>query len=285
VVSGASDRAVFDAADEGIADVAVENYATKATGEFSKEGEKGWFWICAANRLISSNAATILFEGTARAFADTVRLPPGIVLAGVPKVVRVFDPAKIGGMPAPLPNDHSLHTKFRIRGQTGRNLTIAPHDFHEVDNPDNSFLQADLSHYGFGPNAKIRIQVLSAGDEALVRGGTSPGGVEVGGKHYFGGKLIVFTRNLAPPDRLITMCHELCHAFDNAHMCGNWDWINQASLTSCCMNYWFYFILNDAAPRHPTAWTQNRCSASMCGPHIRHIRDYHLEKNPGLGWG
>ena len=161
---------------------------------------------------------------------------------------------------------------------------ITPHDFHKVDNPDVSFLDADLSHYGFATGATIRIQVLSKGDEALVRGGTSPGGVDVGGKHFFGGKLIVFTKNLPVADRLITMCHELCHAFDNAHKCGNWDWIQQAPLTSCCMNYWFAFVLDDSAVRKPMPWTQNRCSATMCGPHILNIRDYHLEKNPGLGW-
>jgi hypothetical protein len=153
-----------------------------------------------------------------------------------------------------------------------------------VDNPDVSFLDAGLSHYGFPAGAKIPIQVLSLGDEALVLGGVSPGGVEVLGKHYFGGKLLVFTKSLPVPDRLSTMCHELCHAFDNAHKCGNWDWINQATLTSCCMNYWFQFVLNDASPRKPIRWTQNRSSADMCGPHIVRIRDYHLEKNPGLGW-
>jgi hypothetical protein len=289
VVIGASDRAVFDSADQVVADAAVDKYAQKPSpgnpgGEFWKEGEKGWFWICAASRLISAKSATILFEGDAKAFGDKVRLPVGTSLADVPAIVRVFNPAKIVGKAPPLPNDHDLHSKFGVAARAGRDLTITPHDFHKVDNPDVSFLDADLSHYGFATGATIRIQVLSKGDEALVRGGTSPGGVDVGGKHFFGGKLIVFTKNLPVADRLITMCHELCHAFDNAHKCGNWDWIQQATLTSCCMNYWFAFVLDDSAVRKPMPWTQNRCSATMCGPHIVNIRDYHLEKNPGLGW-
>jgi hypothetical protein len=50
------------------------------------------------------------------------------------------------------------------------------------------------------------------------------------------------------------------------------------------MNYWFQFILDDGAPRTPIPWTQNRLSADLCAPHVRRMRDYHLEGNPGLGW-
>ena len=286
VVTGPADKAEFGLIDDAATNNALEDYATKAKGVFTMEKEKGWFFICAANRYIPSNPASILYEGEARAFGDKVRLPAAALpLPGRPAIVRVFNRPKIAGKLPPLPNDHSLHTKFRTSGLAGRDLLLHPHDFHLVDNPDASFLDADLSHYGFAAGAKIPVQVLSAGDEALVLGGISPGGVDVGPKHYFGGKLLVFTKNLPVAERLTTLCHELCHAFDNAHMCGNWDWINQVDLTSCCMNYWFYFILDDSAPRHPIKWTQNRQSATMCGPHIVHIRDYHLESNPGLGWG
>jgi len=127
------------------------------------------------------------------------------------------------------------------------------------------------------------VQVLSAGEDALVVAGISPGGTSVGGKHYFGGRLIVFTKTQSG-DVIVTLCHELCHAFDNAHKCGNWDYRQQANRTSCCMNYWFQFVLDDAAPRAPIRWTQNRQSADLCGEHIVRIRDYHLEDNPGLGW-
>lgn len=67
--------------------------------------------------------------------------------------------------------------------------------------------------------------------------------------------------------------------------CGDWDWVNQVDRTSCCMCYWFQFVLDDGAPRKPIPWTQNRTKPNLCAMHIRRMRDYHLEVNLGLGWG
>jgi len=117
-----------------------------------------------------------------------------------------------------------------------------------------------------------------------VTAGISPGGRTVGGKTFFGGRLIVFTRSMDAADYIRVLCHELCHAFDNAHKCGSWDWRLQPDRTSCCMNYWFQFVLDDGTPRKPISWTQNRTSADLCGPHLRRMRDYHLQDNPGLAW-
>ncbi|MEZ0469752.1 hypothetical protein [Luteimonas salinilitoris] len=283
VVTGPSDMAAMGSND-GLAFAACEDYCTSVSGEFTHEGQGGWFFMVAANRFVPARTATILYEGNAEARGDRVRLPIGTTLAGAPKVVRVFNAARIAGMSPPKPNDFGIHIKFSVSARSGRDVIINPHDFHEVDDPDNSFLDANLSHYGFPAGATIPIQVLGAGDDALVTAGISPGGASVGGKHYFGGRLMVFTQNLTGSSVLVTLCHELCHAFDNAHKCGNWDWESKAGRTSCCMNYWFQFVLNDASPRAPIAWTQNKQSANMCGPHIISIRDYHLEDNPGLGW-
>jgi hypothetical protein len=262
-----------------------DNYTTAPPGgEFHHEHQGGWFFLVAAHRLMPAAVATILYEGDAQAFGNTVRLPAGTVLAGVPKVVRVFNAASIGGMAAPKPNDYNLHIKFSVKGTRRSDLVISSHDFHLVDDPDHSFLDANLTSYGFTSGSTIPIQVLSAGDDALVTAGISPGGVQVGSKHYFGGKLIVFTANLAEPQVIQTLCHELGHAFDNAHKCGNWDWEDKANRTCCCMNYWFQFVLDNASPRVPIRWSQNRPSANMCGPHLVSLRDYHLEDNPGLGW-
>lgn len=290
VVTGAHDMAAMGPNDSDARD-AVDRYVTSPpAGEFSKAGEKGWFFIVAANRMVPAHAATILYEGNAQAFGNRIRLPAGTRLAQTPAVVRVFNSAAIVGMSPPKPNDHALHIKFVAGRPRGQDVPLERHDFHAVDDPVNSFLDADLSHYGFAAGATIPIQVLSFGDDALVTGGISPGGVtqrDASGRdhHFFGGRLLVFTQSLTGPDVLVTLCHELCHAFDNAHKCGNWDWKDQANRTSCCMNYWFQFVLDDATPRAPIRWTQNRCSPEMCGPHLRHIRDYHLEDNPGLGWG
>ncbi len=283
IVSGASDKAEMGINDV-LAYAACENFCTSASGEFTHEGDGGWFFMAAANRFLPSRTASILYEGNAKAYGDRVQLPGSTALPATPKVVRVFNSALITGMAAPKPNNYDIHIKFRVTGRTGRYLSIAPHDFHQVNDADNSFLDADLSHYGFAAGATIPVQVLSAGDEALVTAGISPGGVDVGGKHYFGGKLIVFTQTTTGSSVIITLCHELCHAFDNAHKCGNWDWEQKTARTSCCMNYWFQFVLDQSTPRTPIAWTQNRQSADMCGEHIVSIRDYHLEDNPGLGW-
>lgn len=281
VVTGASDMPAMGTTD-AVAYAACDAYATKAGGEFSMEGQKGWFFIAAANAMLPAKATRVLYEGKAVARGDRIRLPAAVTLAGTPAVVRVFNPAKIVGIAAPKPNDYSLHIKFPVISRVGRDLVLLTHDFHEVDNPDVSFLDADLTDYGMVPGSSIDVQVMSEGDEALITGGISPGGVDIGGKHYFGGRLLVFTRNKS--DNIGTLCHELCHAFDNAHKCGNWDWINQPHRTSCCMCYWFQFVLDDASPRKPIPWTQNRASAELCAHHVRRMRDYHLEDNPGLGW-
>lgn len=284
-VSGKSDMA-FMGRDDDKADEACAQYASKGKGEFTMEGQPGWFFIAAARRMLPAAKGRVLYEGEAEALDDKIKLPPTTRFNGSPVVVRVFNPTAVTGLAKPWPNDHAIHIKFLLdKFVPGFPLKLVKHDFHQPDDPDNSFLDADLGTYGITKGSKIQIQLLSHGDDAYVTAGISPGGKDVGSKHYFGGKLLVFTEVITGPDVISTLCHELCHAFDNAHKCGNWDWINQASRTSCCMNYWFQFVLDDQSPRAPISWTQNRCSAELCGPHLRRIRDYHLEDNPGLGWG
>jgi hypothetical protein len=282
VLIGAGDKP-FMATTDAAAERASIDLASKASGEFTMEGEKGWFFICAANLFLPATTATILYEGNAKAFGNRVRLPPGTVLAQTPVVVRIFNSALIGGLTRPKPNDHALHIKFSTPSRAGNDLILESHEYFLPEDPHHSFLDADLSHYGFASGETIPIQVLSAGDDALVTDGISP--PSIGGTGGFSGRLIVFTKSDKPDELLGTMCHELCHAFDNAHLCGNWDWIDQASRTSCCMNYWFHFVLDDASPRVPIRWTQGKTLNDLCGPHLRRIRDYHLEDNVDLGWG
>jgi hypothetical protein len=283
VVHGASNKAHMGATDAA-ADRACDKYASRAHGEFTKEGTGGWFFIVAARHFRAARTAAVMYEGLAAARGGAVRLPAGTVLSRAPAIVRVFNPAAMVGVTSPWPNDRDRHIKFRVRARAGDDLLIQKHDFHLPDDPDNAFLMADLSDYGFSVGASIQVQVLSDGDAALVVAGISPGGANIGPKHYFGGRLLVFTRVMTAPEFIGTLCHELCHAFDNAHKCGNWDWKAGGTRKSCCMNYWFQFVLDNATPRTPTRWTQNRQSADLCAPHIRRMRDYHLEENPGLGW-
>jgi hypothetical protein len=280
-LAGPADRAEMGANDLA-ASTACDTFATAAGGEFSREGQGGWFFMAAANGFVPSVTANILYEGNATAHGNRVRLPAGTTLAATPAVVRVFNAPAVAGMAPPKPNNFDLHIKFSISARAGRDLFLNPHDFHQVDDPNNSFLDADLSHYGFANGQTIPVQVMSEGDEALVVAGISPGGVTVGGRHFFGGRVIVFTTHAS--DLLSTLNHELGHAFDNAHKCGNWDYRNINPRESCCMNYWFQFVLDNAAPRAAIPWTQNRCSEDFCAQHIASIRDGHLEDNPGLGW-
>lgn len=282
-VTGASDLPQMGK-DDNAAGTMCDDYATKAKGEFTMEGKPGWFFIVAARRFLPSTKTKILYEGPAEVQSGNVRLPKGTTLASTPVVVRVFEPAKIVGAKKPKPNDHNTHIKFSIKKKTGLDLILVAHDFHEVDNPDVSFLDATLKEYGFADGTAIEVQVLTDGDDSLITAGISPGGADIGGKHFFGGRLLIFTESTGASEYLTVLCHELCHAFDNAHKCGNWDWKLQPNRTSCCMCYWFQFVLDDAAPRKAIMWTQNRARPDLCAQHIRHMRDYHLEDNPGLGW-
>jgi len=266
---------------------AVDAYCSKKHGEFTHEGEGGWFFMVAATRSSPPKTATLLYEGEAEAHAGKIRaLDAWLDQSKEPAVVRVFNRALIGGLGTPKPADRNRHIKFQVTSRTKswNEVTIARNDYHLPESPDVAFLDADLSHYAFADGEHIPIQVLSQGDDALVLAGISPGGVDIGGKHFFGGKLIVYTLVQEYDGLIGTLCHELGHAFDNAHKCGNFDWTNGPKRTGCCLNYWFFFILDDAGPRKPIPWTQNRLSAEMCGPHIRRIRDFHLEDNPGLKW-
>lgn len=288
IVTGPSDKP-YMGTDYNAARYASDDYCTKANGEFSKDGEKGWFFIASGHRYMPPDDARLLYEGDAQAFGDRVRLPPGITLNyeadDPPKYVRIFNAAKSAGLPTPKPNDYDIHTKFEVTVESGGDLVLTKHNFQEADDPDNPFLLADLSDYGFAPGETIPVQVFTKGDQVSIIGGRSPGSIVVNGKTYFSGRLLLFT-DVLPSDMLTgVLCHELCHAFDNAHKCGNWDWIDQAERESCCMNYWYYFVLDNSSPRRPIQWTQNRRSAHLCGPHLRNIRDYQLEKNPALGWG
>jgi hypothetical protein len=280
-------RVVTGASDIPWMSIDPELYATKKDGEFTMEKTPGWFFIVAANREGEPETAKLLYQGDAECRGSAVFLPSSasVPFAEPPRVIKVFDPAKVASLSGEWPNDRDMHFKFFLHSSTGgRQLDLAGHDFHTPDSPNKSFMDAHLSHYGFAIGSTVQVQVWSSGDTARVTTGYSPGGFDTGGKHYFGGRLIVYTRAMVPAEMIRTLCHELCHAFDNAHKCGNWDWRGGPRRTACCMNYWFHWVLDNATPRVAIPWTQNRVSSHLCAAHIRRMRDYHLEENPGLGW-
>jgi hypothetical protein len=272
------------------ADEACDNYVKKDGGVFRHEFQGGWFCLVAANRLVPALESKPLFEGPATVLGNKIQFPVGTELERA-KTVRVFNPKRIGGMwdpyRDPYQDNRDLHIKFDVKPEfedPDDVLTLAPHDFYKVDDSKNAFLYADISLYGFGEGDEIPVQVLSEGDASL-NVGRSPGAKDTEAKILTAGKLIVFTSNVRDHNEmLIVICHEFGHAFGNAHKCGNWDWEAKAGRTSCCMNYWYHFLLDEASPRRPILWTQNRQSPKMCGQHIVSIRDSHLEDNPQLGW-
>jgi hypothetical protein len=294
-VTGKSDRALMGPNDS-LARKACDRYATKAQGEFTKEHEKGWFFVASARRLKPVKDSQTLYEGPATAHGDHILLPPGVVVTS-PGAVFIYNPATSFWLLPPKPKNPDLCTHFDVirsdttspprapgqgPGVAQRRLWLEAHDFHKIDDQDNAFLNATLKEYGFADGETLEVKVVSAGTSVA---GTSPGGLTVKGRKFFAGRLVIFTDDCPPQFRLIALCHELCHAFDNAHKCGNWDWTADAERTSCCMNYVVSFILDDATPRAPIRWTQGQVSAELCARHLRGMREYHLQDNPALKWG
>jgi len=154
-----------------------------------------------------------------------------------------------------------------------KTFEIEKKDYHEIDSPYTSFLDADLTDYGFSTGSTINVRVKSPGSYGV--GGISPG---------LAGKTIVFTGWVSASNSLGTLVHELTHAFGLAHKCGNWDFKTTTPSTSCTMNYGTWFILDDGTPRAPAPWTDKRTAPNLCAPHIKAIRESNLEDLPGLGW-
>jgi hypothetical protein len=271
------------------ADDALRAYCSKAR-QFSKEWQAGWYFVLSALEFFQRAPKRILYQGDATAHGSTIRLPAGTKLSEKPGGVRVFNAAKM--VPAtwgdPAEPDPDLWIGYMVNGGEGVDIEVAPHEFLEVDT-SAVVLRANLESYGFADGSSIPVQVVDRGGlGGLV--GLSLTAKGPSGQSYSSGRTIVFTNSFTNAHREeemlpIVLCHELCHAFDNAHMCGNWDWHDVENRKSCCMCYWWEFVLDNESPRMPIAWTQNRQGSSFCGQHIRRMRDYHLQDNPGLGWG
>jgi len=50
------------------------------------------------------------------------------------------------------------------------------------------------------------------------------------------------------------------------------------------MDYWYDFVLDNATPRIPIPWTNNRMGVYLCAQHLHAIRMSHLEDYGALGW-
>lgn len=224
-----------------------DTLATASHGEFRRAGQAGWFFLASAVQFTPPIPETVLFEGFAEARGRKLRLLPTAaqpVRAGKPGGIEVYDPAVAPHQPGLRP-DRKRSLFFKISARYGNEVYIAPHDFYEVDNPDYAFMLADLTTYGFGEGEGVFVRMYVSGGSI---GGISPGTYRdpVTRRTFFAGRLIVFTGSGAASDaHTLLMTHELGHAFDNAHKCGNWDWQNKPSRTSCTMCYEYMWVLRD----------------------------------------
>ncbi len=254
---------------EGSAEPACYNYC-KASGEFSHEGP-GWFFVASAHEFIPySGASEILYPssgtaGNAIANGHTITLSTAIDVGKVPNIVWIYNSA--------LTSRVLFEVKNGTLSADRKTFEIKKKDYHEVNYPDTSFLDADLTDYGFSPGSTIYVQVKSPG--AYRIDGISPG---------LAGKTIIFTDVTPGVNSLGALVHEFTHAFGLAHLCGNWDCENATPSASCAMNYGSWFILNDSAPRVPIQWTNDQTGTNLCACHLKAIRKCKLENLAQLGW-
>ena len=278
----------FMGKDEDQSDINMKGYGTAATGVFTMEGHAGWVLLVAASRLWPEKHSMIIYEGEATAQDTFFTVPKSqVILADAPKMALVYDSTRLVGVVPPYPIDRSILTGFTTSflGTEGElyKFAVEPHNFYDVENFDTPFLEARLKSYGFKNNEKIKVKICGAGEEFTYPYGLSLNTRE-SGHHASTGRTFVFTRTAPPSDHLRIIVHELTHAFECQHMCGNWNWTNDAAGNACTMNYPSRFILDEAKPRKPLRWTQNQVSPELCPQHLKHLREYHLDENTGLKW-
>jgi len=144
-----------------------------------------------------------------------------------------------------------------------------------------------LDGYGFPLSpAKVEVEVYTAGG-----GGT--GGISTfvrkGGKDYFAGRTMIFSRNRAylfqvwPMSTTIlesTIVHEFTHAFGFPHKCGFHTYQDPAKY-SCAMNY-FHSWLYAPGTRTLQRFVAGEENGHLCAAHLNGLRTVHLEDNPAL---
>lgn len=121
---------------------------------------------------------------------------------------------------------------------------------------------------GLGFGRDVDVEVFSPG--SIATGGISPTN-EKGGRDYFAGRTIIFTRHRAyakgdaqARSKLIrTIVHEFAHAFGFPHKCGYYTWEDPAD-RGCVMNYyntWLYELDSGSVYTVQTGDTLSRIAA------------------------
>jgi hypothetical protein len=272
------------------ADDALETYANQ---NFSMKRHAGWILLVSANRYVDEVHTTVIYQGEAYVGDDWIAVPSAKLTSTETAVVaKFYNPARMVGAVPPYPDDREIFTLFdvshKVKTSQWMYYDVAPNKYFKVENFDSTHpdLEMKLDGYGIKKGDRIKVKIHSHGEEVSVGNGISLPSWK-GGKHQSMGLTFVFTAVCPTVDLHRIMVHELTHAFECQHMCGNFNWTTDADHNTCAMCYPRQFMLaddNPPAPRETVHWTQGQVSPELCPEHIKHIREYHLDENTGLDW-
>ena len=162
----------------------------------------------------------------------------------------------------------------------GKTVTIFPHDYSPVDDPNTTAAKNLIDHYWtIGDTVTVKVKSPGAGRTYGISHA-----VFERGRYYFTGRVLFFSGA-----GLSTAIHELAHGLGVAHRCGNLDYKDDKS---CVLAYDMDWRLSmpydpDPASRTLQPWTNRNVGSEMCPYHIIWIRQTKLEEDSlgrRLGW-
>jgi hypothetical protein len=297
-------------------EAACADYASRAKGEFTAEGKPGWFFLAAAERA-SSEFFTTTHAARPSHVAYEGKATVAVVNGGIEKWEKVIvDQVIKGKVSLLLVRDHAggphgymgVWKKDILGGKTHLHLAGLDYasDFEVPHGRDTGLLGGPgkggaydkmdfyyLRHRTRQPSGRWEAGGLGFGAQVVIEA-RPPGSVETsglsptvkrGGREYFSGRLIIFTRafgaqTLDENDAIATIVHEFTHAFGFPHKCGYYSWQMPAK-DSCSMNY-FSTWLYASGTRNIQRFVYGDSGAHLCARHLAGVREVHLEDNPAI---
>ena len=303
-------------------DSACADYASSSRGQFKSEGKPGWFFLASAERASSEFFST---SGTSsddsdsdgpketyvgKAHVETAshrgkkweQLIVDKVITGKVSFMKVQDtedgPHGFMGVSKKVVTGGKTHlhlegidyqSDFEVPTGSTTGLLGGPGKGGAYDKTDDYYLRHRARH----PSGAWEPGGMGFGDEVFIRA-VPPGSVETtglsppaifGGREYFAGRLLIFTRAFAATsldenDAIGTIVHEFTHAFGYPHKCGYYGWPRPPE-HSCSMNY-FLTWLYEIGTRKLQRFVFGESSAHLCSKHLSGVREVHLEDNPAI---
>jgi hypothetical protein len=316
VADGGGDLAYFAETKEASADVR-DQYIEAV---FSRKATADWFCLIAArqqfNVVVSDTSRLLQSTGTIDRNGQTITFarPEGEAWSDpAPPAIGTIVVAW-GDVGSPQLSFNVLASEY-VDGATRVRCKLWPHDI----TPDFTGADADgstahaytttrryylrvherakdswiVGGYGVVPD---EVRFRASGKSSSYISGVSPT-VTAAGQGRFAGRTMIFTHHgayaetnvegqLVPranfeAEALVTIVHELTHAFGMPHKCGFWNWKTPREKT-CSLNYSNHGMLlpNGLLDRS----SAKKVGASLCGRHFKQLRFVKLANNPGLGW-